>query len=261
MKPGKALCALTAVLAALTLFTAAVAAPILCRPFYYAHIGPLDLEERTGLTREEIVTAFDEVLDYCLGAGEFSTGVLCWSESGKAHFTDVRGLFLLDLRVLAISAGLLVGILLVSRKTGRTPARPLGRGPAFWAGTGLGAAFLLIGALAALDFDRAFVLFHALFFPGKDNWLFNPAEDQIINILPQEFFRNCALLVLALLVPGCAALILWDLRQRSGRTDAPRRMDWSEGERRAARRPADQPEAEGSRRDERVQSERDNAKP
>ena len=210
MKPSKPLCALIAIFAALTLLTAAIAAPILCRPFYYAHIGPMDLEARTGLTREEIKTAFNEMLDYCLGASEFSTGVLRWSESGKAHFTDVRVLFLLDLRVLAASAGLLAGVLLVSRKTGRPPARPLGRGPAFWAGAGLGGAFLLVGALAALDFDRAFVLFHALFFPGKDNWLFNPATDQIINILPQEFFRNCAILILMLLVLGCAALILWD---------------------------------------------------
>ena len=30
----------------------------------------------------------------------FSTGVLRWSQSGKDHFTDVRGLFLLDLWVL-----------------------------------------------------------------------------------------------------------------------------------------------------------------
>ena len=213
MKTSKLLCVLIAVLTALTLLTAAIAAPILCRPFYYAHIGPLELEERTGLTREEIKTAFDEVLDYCLGAGEFSTGVLRWSESGKAHFTDVRVLFLLDLRVLAVCAGLLIITLLFARGTGRTPARPLGRGPAFWAGAGLGGSFLLVGALAALDFDRAFVLFHALFFPGKDNWLFNPAVDQIINILPQEFFRNCALLILVLLILGCAVLIFLDLRR------------------------------------------------
>ena len=213
MKTSKLLCALMAVLAALTLFAAAVAAPILCRPFYYAHIGPMELEARTGLTRDEIKTAFNEMLDYCLGADQFSTGVLRWSESGKAHFTDVRGLFLLDLRGLAVSAGLLAAVLLFARKTGLAPARPLGRGPAFWAGAGLGGVFLLTGALAALDFDRAFVVFHALFFPGKDNWLFDPVEDQIINILPQEFFRNCAILILALLVLGCAALILWDLRR------------------------------------------------
>ena len=213
MKPSKLLCALLAVLTALTLLTAAIAAPILCRPFYYAHIRPLELEARTGLTEAEIKTAFDEMLDYCLGAEEFSTGVLAWSESGKSHFTDVRVLFLLDLRVLGVSLGLLAAVLLYARFTGRAPARPLGHGPGFWAGVGLGGGFLLVGGLAALDFDRAFVLFHALFFPGKTNWLFDPNTDQIINILPQAFFRNCAVLILVLLVVGCGALILWDLRR------------------------------------------------
>ena len=220
MKTGKLLCALIAALTALTLLTAAIAAPILCRPFYYAHIGPLKLEALTGLTREEIKTAFNEVLDYCLGGSEFSTGVLRWSESGKAHFTDVRGLFLLDLWVLAVSAAALAVTLLTVRKNGRTPARPLGRGPAFWAGAGLGGALLIVGALAAPDFDRAFRLFHTLFFPGKDNWLFDPDTDQIIIILPQEFFRNCAILILVILALGCAALILWDLR-RPGPTRRP----------------------------------------
>ena len=192
MKSSKLLCVLLAALTGLAVLTASVAVPILCRPFYYAHIGPLKLEERTGLTEAEIKTAFDEMLDYCLGAEEFSTGVLAWSEEGKAHFTDVRGLFLLDLRVLGAALCLLAAVLLYAR---------------------LGGGFLLVGALAALDFGRAFVLFHALFFPGKDNWMFDPWEDQIINILPQEFFRNCALLILALLTAGCAALIVLDLRR------------------------------------------------
>lgn len=213
MKTSRILCGAMAVLTALTLLTAAIAAPILCRPFYYAHIGPLELEERTGLTQTEIKTAFDEMLDYCLGAEEFSTGVLRWSESGKSHFTDVRALFLLDLQVLVGSAVLLAVLLLFSRRAGWKPARPLGRGPAFWAGAGLGAVFLLVGGLAALDFDRAFTVFHTLFFPGKDNWLFNPSEDQIITILPQRFFMNCAILILALLIAGCLALIIWDLTQ------------------------------------------------
>lgn len=210
-KTSKPLSILLAAMMALVLLTGAIAVPILCRPFYYAHIGPLRLEERTGLTRDEIKTAYSEMLDYCLGAEEFSTGVLQWSESGKSHFTDVRGLFLLDLRVLAVSLALLAGLGLLIWRGRIRPAPLLGRGPAFWAGAGLGGAFLLIGGLAARDFDRAFVLFHALFFPGKDNWLFDPRADQIINILPQEFFRNCAILILAILVAGCAALIAFDL--------------------------------------------------
>lgn len=210
-KNSKPLSILLAVMMALALLSAAIAVPILCRPFYYAHIGPLGLEARTGLTRGEIKTAYGEMLDYCLGGAEFSTGALRWSESGKSHFTDVRALFLLDLRILACSLGTL-GALAYFLWRGRVkPAPLLGRGPAFWAGAGLGGAFLLVGALAALDFDRAFVVFHALFFPGRDNWLFDPAQDQIICILPQEFFRNCAILILALLVLGCISLVVFDL--------------------------------------------------
>lgn len=220
MKTSKLLTIVLAILAALVLLTAAISAPILCRPFYYAHIGPLELCEETGLTREEIKTAFNEMMDFCLGGEEFSTGVLRWSENGKNHFADVRVLFLLDLKALAVCVILLVLILIVSRFTGRRPGKLLGRGPTFWAGTGLSAVFLVVGGLAAADFDRAFTIFHTIFFPGKDNWLFDPAEDQIINILPQTFFMNCAILILVLLLLGCLALILWDILPRRTKTAA-----------------------------------------
>ena len=219
MRPCKLLSVLLAIAIALALLTGAIAAPILCRPFYYAHIGPLELEEYTGLTREEIRTAYDEMLDYCLGGEEFSTGVLKWSESGKSHFTDVRVLFLLDLRAFAAGTAAIVLLLIVGRLRRRSPARLLGRGPCFWAGAGLGGAFLIVGGLAALDFDRAFTVFHTVFFPGKTNWLFDPDTDQIINILPEKFFMDCAILILVILVIGCAALILADfLAGRNRRT-------------------------------------------
>ncbi len=214
MKTSKFLTVILATLTAVVLLTAAIAAPILCRPFYYAHIKPLNLCEQTGLTRQEIKTAFDEMMDFCVGNAEFSTGVLRWSESGKSHFADVRTLFLLDLNVLAASALVLLILIIVSRLAGRRPGRLLGRGPTFWAGTGLACVFAIVGALAATDFDRAFTVFHTIFFPGKDNWLFDPAVDQIINILPQTFFMNCAILILTVLLLGCAVLIVWDLLPR-----------------------------------------------
>ena len=211
MKSSKLLTLLTAIAIALVLLTGAIAAPILCRPFFYAHISPLGLAEKTGLTEEEIRTAYDEMMDYCLGGDTFSTGVLPHSQEGASHFTDVRGLFLLDLQVLGGSVLVLILLLVLGRLTRRSCAPLLGRGPAFWAGAGLGVSFALVGGLAALDFNRAFVIFHRLFFPGKDNWIFDPATDPIILMLPQEFFRNCAIAILALLLGGCIILILADL--------------------------------------------------
>ena len=224
MKPSKPLTILLSILTAVILLTAAIAVPILCRPFYYAHIEPLELCEQTGLTREEIQTAFDEMMDFCLGGETFSVGVLRWSEEGKAHFTDVRTLFLFDLKALAAAIAALIIVLFVSRSVGRRPGRLLGRGCTFWAGMGLTAVFVIVVGLASIDFDRAFTVFHLLFFPGKDNWLFYPTKDPIINLLPQTFFMNCAIVILAILLLSCLALILWDfLPRRKAAADTRRR--------------------------------------
>ena len=219
MKISKLLSVALSVLIALVVLTGSIAVPLLCRSFYYAHIGPMGLEDY-GLSREEIQTAYDEMMDFCLGKREdFSAGVLAFSRSGADHFADVRELFLLDLRVLKISVmalGFLLGWCLVGKVR---PHRFWNRGPGFWAAAGLGAAFLTIGGLAALDFDRAFVIFYGIFFPGKDNWIFDWRTDPIILFLPQDFFRNCAILILALLLLWCAVLIAADLwaKKRSGR--------------------------------------------
>ena len=86
----------------------------------------------------------------------------------------------------------------------------------FAAAAGLGAAFLTVGGLTALDFDRAFVIFHRVFFPGKENWIFDWQTDPIILFLPQDFFRNCAILILVLLLVWCGALIAADVWAKKG---------------------------------------------
>ena len=220
MKTSKPLSVVLSVLLALVVLTGSIAVPLLCRSFYYAHIGPMGLEG-WGLTETEIKTAYDEMMDFCLGRREdFSAGVLRFSPSGEDHFADVRGLFLLDLRVLAGAAAALAAALAVCKLRNVRPYRFLGRGPGAWAAAGLGATFLTVGGLAALDFDRAFVVFHSIFFPGKDNWIFDWREDPIILFLPQDFFRNCAILILALLVVWCAVLIAADLLAGNGKRQA-----------------------------------------
>ena len=223
MKTSKPLSLLSSLLTALAVLSGSIAAPLLCRPFYYAHIGPMGLAEYVGLTPEQIRQAFDQVMDFCLGLRpDFAAGVLPWSQSGADHFADVRRLFLLDLWVLGLSLAGLLCLLVYSRFKRVRPYCFRGRGPGFWAAAGLAIVFLAVGGLAALNFDRAFVLFHALFFPGKTNWLFDWRTDPIILFMPEEFFRNCALLILALLLMWCAVLILADSWARRKRRAAAR---------------------------------------
>ena len=153
MKTSKILSVLLSVLTALVVLTGSIAVPLLCRSFYYAHIGPMHLENY-GLTEREIKTAYDEMMDFCLGKREdFSAGVLAFSRSGADHFADVRGLFLLDLRVLlaALACVLVMGALLVILLVLRREDRVRWRGPlwAWWAiVAGSGVLFFIPGIVS-----------------------------------------------------------------------------------------------------------------
>ena len=216
MHPSKLASALCALALALAALAGSIAAPILIRPFYYAQIDALDLPRQTGWSHETIRQAYDEVLDFCVLDRPFGTGTLAWSESGRNHFADVQKLFWLDFAVLGAALAAAVGMLLLRRAKRCSFYRFCGLGPGFWAGSLAAGLVLLVGGLAALDFDRAFVIFHSIFFPGNDNWIFDWQTDHIILFLPQDFFRNCALLILGLLLLWCGALIAADSWARNG---------------------------------------------
>lgn len=193
-RSSRVLSALFAVFLFLFILTLSIALPIYIRPFYYAHIEAMDLPEQSGYTAEEIKEAYDQVLDYLTIPGrEFGTGVFPHSQEGAAHFADCRVLFALDRNLLLISVACLLILQLLRKKYG--PYRLGKRSAAFWAGILAVVLPILIGALAALDFDRAFVIFHTIFFPGKDNWIFSYRTDPIILVLPQDFFMHCAMLI------------------------------------------------------------------
>ena len=207
------------VLAALAVFvfilTFSIGLPIYVRPFYYAHVEALDLPRVSGFAADQIIAAYNEVLDYLTLPGrEFGTGVMAFSEAGKAHFEDCK--FLFDLNAgLLLSSAACIAVLLVLRRLGKIgPLELAGRSSAYWAAVGAIVIPVVVGALAAVDFDRAFTVFHSLFFPGKTNWIFDWYDDQIIRVLPQTFFRNCAILIGAGILSLSLGILLADTIKR-----------------------------------------------
>ena len=210
---NKLLSVIMSIAVATALLTGSIAAPILVRGFYYAQIAPLNLEEASGLSEAEIRNAYDEVLDYCTGkSDEFSAGVLPFSDEGASHFADCRKLFILDFEIFGVSLLLIAALTVYRRRRGLHEF--FGRSPAFWGAAGICGAICAAAALAATDFDSAFEVFHGIFFPGKDNWIFAPKLDPIIKLMPEAFFRNCAILIALLIALVSAIIIISDLRKK-----------------------------------------------
>ena len=162
----RVLSVLCAVCVFFLLLTVSIGLPIYIRPFYYAHIGAYELEQVSGYSEVQIRQAYDEVLDYLTLPGKtFGTGEMPCSHEAEHHFADCRVLFELNAFILAVSACILVLLFLMRKKWG--PYRLGKHSAAFWAAVLSVTAPIMIGCLAALDFDRAFVIFHSLFFPGK----------------------------------------------------------------------------------------------
>lgn len=181
---------------AILIITFSIGLPIYLRPFYYNQVDVLDIPAYSGADRETIIEAYDELLDYLTLPGhEFKTGDFKYSEQGKAHFVDCKWLFDLNIWAFIISLIGAVALIVLNRLGIFKLWRPFGMNIAFCSGAYLLGGFALIGGLVAIDFDAAFTVFHKIFFPGKSNWLFDWWEDEIIRILPQDFFMNCAILI------------------------------------------------------------------
>lgn len=194
------------------ILTVSIGLPIYIRPFYYAHIEAMNLPEESGFTAQQIREAYDEVLDYLTIPGRsFGTGVIPHSDSGEDHFADCRNLFFLNGGVLLGSAAVLVTVFVLCRVGKVEPLRLAGRSPSFWGALAAIVIPVVVGSLAAMDFDRAFVVFHTIFFPGKDNWIFDYNTDQIIRVLPQDFFMHCAMLIGAGVVVLSGSVLVWEL--------------------------------------------------
>lgn len=118
-----------------------------------------------------------------------------YNENEKSHMADVRVLFVrsLTIRALAILSCLAILAFLIILEHGRA-FRILGRG---YVRVCIGLLLLLIltGLLVATDFTKYFIIFHEIFF-RQGNWMFDPRESRMINMLPEGFFSDTALRIL-----------------------------------------------------------------
>lgn len=118
---------------------------------------------------------------------------LFFSEREITHMEDVRVLFDIGLTVRNAAALCFAVTLLYYFICERKKMRPLFT---LWS-CFCGGVIALFGALAvfiALNFSKAFTLFHELLFTN-DLWLLDPSKDLLINVLPNAFFQDIGIFI------------------------------------------------------------------
>lgn len=164
------------------------------RPLYYLDINLLHIEETSGLSKEVIRENYDALIDYSFplfrGTLEFPT--LPSSEHALIHFAEVKDIFI-SFYVLGVIT-LILGIIIITYKLKN-------KDYSYLLVSAITAIILpaILGLFLSINFDRAFILFHKLFF-NNNYWLFDPITDPIITLLPDTFFMHCALMIISIVV-------------------------------------------------------------
>ena len=175
----------------LFLLSLAILATIYLAWFLYPfEISWLNLTNRVHLKSDIIQYNFHILMDYLtnpfnpvLEMPDFPS-----SESGLHHFVVVKGLFHLAQGVAIVTLPIFYLFWKQVIQKGFLSLYRRGLLVMLSLPLVLGLVGVFIG------FEQFFTLFHQILFVGDDTWLFDPAKDPVILILPEDFFLHCFIL-------------------------------------------------------------------
>ncbi len=186
------------------------------KPLYYFDIDFLSIPEQSGYSEEVIRENYDVLIDYnnLWGADTLEFPSLEMSETGRIHFEEVKEVFGLFEIILIATVILAIPLAVYCIHIRKDPTYLL------LAGIFTIAIPAAAGVLIALNWERVFVLFHEIVF-NNDYWVFNPATDPVITILPNEFFMHCAIMIVLMSILG-AVLCMVNYSSRKAKYMAQR---------------------------------------
>lgn len=173
-----------------------------------------DVLSDLDMTMEDVMHVTREMMAYLRGDRDTLSVVTTvegteqdfFNEQDRFHMGEVRDLFIggLNIRTGAAAVALICLVFLVVSKA--RLRKILARSYQIALGI-TGAAVLFIGIAAVVDFNAVFVQFHHIFF-DNDLWLFDPAEDYMIRMLPEGLFADMVLRIGILFVAGLVVLLI-----------------------------------------------------
>jgi integral membrane protein (TIGR01906 family) len=170
-----------------------LALPAFSMGYYSRQYDRLNIPENIGIEKDELMTVTKHLTDYMRGK-EPELVVYAringeerefFSQLDKDHMVDVKNLFTMGFAVFytALLLFFVTSIVTVYRKRLLLQVKCY-----MYAAAGVLAFSLILIGIIALDFEKAFVVFHEIFF-NNDLWLLDP-DDLLVNIVPEQFFIN-----------------------------------------------------------------------
>lgn len=154
-----------------------------------------EIAEYAGCSQETLDEVTAELISYIKGDRDdlvmqgivFNVETDIFNEKEISHMIDVKNLFILGQNILYVSILIMILLFLFEITTNREAFNYK-----FFKSTTITMAislalFLLIGAMAILDFDSFWMGFHRVFFTN-DLFLLDPNTDFLIRMMPLEFF-------------------------------------------------------------------------
>lgn len=185
--------------------------------FYEKEYAKYNVTESLQMRMEDVMDVTDKMMAYLIGDREELSAVTTvdgaeqefFNEQDRLHMADVKNLFLGGLK---LRWGLLIGFavllaLLVILKGDWKHIIPR----SYYIGLGIfGGITVILGLLFASDFTKYFRIFHEIFFTN-DLWIFDPATDLMIRMLPEGFFYDMVMRI-GLIFIGSLLILYWICR-------------------------------------------------
>lgn len=187
----------------------AVVFTVFFKQLYYFDINYLGIDELSGMSISKIKENYDVLINYqsILYQGSLNLPDFMMSTNGRIHFEEVKKIFEI-IQVTMIVSGIIAVPLIISSLKEREYR--------FFKLTGLITLIIpvVIGFLASLDFNTAFILFHKIVF-RNDFWIFDYRSDPVITILPETFFMHCfIMIVLIVIILSSACLFYYNYQKK-----------------------------------------------
>lgn len=187
---------------------------------YQREYEKYDVLDDLDMKMEDVMYVTEEMMAYLRGDRDTLSVITTvegqeqdfFNEQDRFHMGEVRDLFIggLNIRTGAVVTALICLAFLIASKA--CLKKILARSYQIALGI-TGAAVIFIGAAALIDFNAVFVQFHHIFF-DNDLWLFDPAEDYMIRMLPEGLFADMVLRIGLLFVGSLLILLIISILAR-----------------------------------------------